>query len=661
MEILKRAQFQSLGKKFVSLPDHEILGALTANSPYEISELQRNAWVHQIRVLKELMEDFPEAYIFFEFQIPRMGKRVDVILILGGIVFVLEYKVGKGAYTNQDIIQTVDYALDLKNFHEGSHSRPIIPILVATGAPDHENHIKFHPDGVAEPLLANDKTLKGILNKVLEENPSEPLSGKAWVESIYKPTPTIIEAAKAFYRGHKVEEISRSDSGAINLTRTTAAVSKIIEDAKANNSKAIVFITGVPGSGKTLAGLNIANERMKSDEDEHAVFLSGNGPLVAVLREALALDEMDQQKDLPAKEKVTKKAAKQKAATFIQNIHHFRDDNLGTEKAPIERVVIFDEAQRAWDQRQTARFMKTKRGIADFDKSEPEFLLSVMDRHQNWCVIICLIGGGQEINVGEAGLTEWFAALEKGFKEWTVYCSDQIKGAEFSWGENLEEIIDNLNSERITDLHLDVSLRSFRAENVAGFVNSFLEIDVNEASEYFSQLKQYPVLLTRDLDVAKQWLKAKARGTESIGLVASSNANRLKSLGLNVKDQIDPTHWFLKPSDDVRSSSYLEDVGIEFLVQGLELDWTCVCWGADLRLINEGWSFHNFRGNKWVNVNDAFRRAYVLNSYRVLLTRARQGMIIFIPQGDSTDKTRIPDFYDETYQYLLSLGIPECP
>ncbi|HID91896.1 TPA: DUF2075 domain-containing protein, partial [Candidatus Peregrinibacteria bacterium] len=496
---------------------------------------------------------------------------------------------------------------------------------------------------------------KGCFSEI-EGSKIEP---RKWESSIYKPTPTIIEAAQALYKGHDVKEISRSDGGAINLSKTSDCIDNIIDYSKLNNKKSICFVTGVPGAGKTLAGLNIANQRMNIDENEHAVFLSGNGPLVDVLREALTRDEVQNAKNNG--NKITKKEAAIKANAFIQNIHHFRDDALVTNEAPTEKVVVFDEAQRAWTHKQATSFMKRKKSIEDFNMSEPEFLIDVMNRHDNWCTIVCLIGGGQEINTGEAGLEEWVNSLKNKFPEWGIYYSDLIvRNTNYLKDEKLQNWLES-NAIQKTNLHLAVSVRSFRSEKLSEFIHAILENDVLLANKIYSQdlINQYPMFITRNFEVAKKWLKEKARGNERVGVIASSGARRLKPFGIDIKSQIDPPVWFLNDKNDVRSSYFLEEVATEFDIQGLELDWTCVCWDSDLYIENNKWKFRKFKGTRWQNVNQDIQKSYLLNAYRVLLTRARQGMIIFVPEGDPEDKTRNPKIYDELYNYLESTGIRE--
>jgi hypothetical protein len=345
---------------------------------------------------------------------------------------------------------------------------------------------------------------------------------------------------------------------------------------------------------------------------------------------------------------------------FIQNIHHFRDDALEDQGTPAEHVVIFDESQRAWDLQQTASFMRRKKRIPNFSQSEPAFLISCMDRREDWAVIVCLVGGGQEINTGEAGIGAWVQAIEENFPAWHMYVSNRLADDEYSAGVVLEDIRHRPRTVFDDDLHLSVSMRSFRAENVSSFVKALLDCQATEASQALAGLVgRYPIMVTRDLPVAKRWLKSRARGTERVGLVASSKAQRLKPHAIDIRVDVNPVHWFLNDRDDTRSSYYLEDAATEFQVQGLELDWVCVTWDGDFRFTEAGWSFHDFRGKKWQNVNNAANRGYLKNAYRVLLTRARQGMVIFVPQGDHEDPTRSPEYYDSTYGYLTSLGIPE--
>ena len=642
---------------FLAEPTGSILGELVANHEFALEEQQRNSWVTQIELLKVLLKD-TACEVIFEYSIPRMGKRIDCVIISGATVFSVEFKIGAQSYENHAITQVTDYALDLKNFHEQSHKRNIIPILICTKAADQTPLLEFYSDGIAKTLLTNGQSLANIISLAQSQSAGCEIISNDWLCSIYKPTPTIIEAAQALYRGHNVEEISRSDSGAINLSKTAKAISEVINNSKRNGIKSICFLTGVPGAGKTLAGLNLANSWHNEEESEHAVFLSGNGPLVDVLREALARNEVETARENGEKKKKSSTISKAKA--FIQNIHHFRDDALESTKAPIERVVVFDEAQRAWTLKQTASFMKTKKGKIDFNQSEPEFLIGVMDRHSDWATIICLIGGGQEINTGEAGLHEWFSSLKRSYPNWNIHISGKITDFEYTQGTALYDESDIGRIHTHDDLHLSVSVRSFRSEKVAAFVKAVLDCDSETAKDLYSEVQSsYPIFITRDISCAKSWLRSKARGSERYGLLASSGAIRLKPFAINIKNSIDPINWFLNDDKDIRSSYFLEDVATEFDVQGLELDWTCVAWDADLRHNGTEWLRRSFRGAKWQVINDEDSKRYLKNAYRVLLTRARQGMVIFVPNGSSEDETRPHSFYDETFNYLRTLGVVE--
>ncbi len=566
---LQAAYYAAPLPTFLSDTADGILGQL-ARHAQEVTALQRYAWTQQIALLKSELGSFQGA-IALEFSIPRMGRRVDAVVIIAGLIFLLEFKVGDTDFTATARDQVLDYALDLKNFHAGSHDRHIVPIVVAPKAAAADNQLHWSTDRIADTLLCNGDNLGVVLAAVTQQTPKQhPLNYQAWASSGYRPTPTIIEAAQALYSGHHVEEITRSDASAKNLSETTACLAQIIEAAKAKRYKAICFVTGVPGAGKTLAGLNLVTRRTQAHGDEHAVFLSGNGPLVEVLREALARDEIAQLRD--AGQAASKAKAIQKVKAFIQNIHHFRDANLISATAPDEHVAVFDEAQRAWDKDHAAKFMAQKKGVSDFAMSEPEFLISVMDRHQDWCNIVCLVGGGQEINAGEAGLTEWFVALRDHFPKWKVYTSPQLSHPDYDWGHDLSAMLQKLNHRLLPDLHLAVSVRSFRAEKLSEFVGALIAGKAEAAQMLYRQIKaHYPIVLTRELAACKTWLHTRARGSERFGLVASSGASRLKPEGLNIREKIDAAYWFLNGKADVRSSYYLEDPATEFDIQGLSL------------------------------------------------------------------------------------------
>lgn len=655
-----RAWYASSVEAFRGTATEEILGTLARNSSFATLQTQRDAWVAQIEFLRERLRGLAGS-LFFEFSIPRMGRRIDVVLLTGGVVFVVEFKVGATTFDGAAIDQVWDYALDLKNFHEASHQLTIVPLLVATDAAERPVlQLTRDADGVVRPLKANRVSFRDTVDLAASRFAAEPIDAGQWAAASYRPTPTIIEAARALYAQHSVEEIARHDAGAENLRVTSQHLEELVVEARRERRKVICFVTGVPGAGKTLVGLNVATRRSDADTESPAVYLSGNGPLVAVLREALTRDEVARQQALGVRARKGKVAESVKA--FIQNVHHFRDEVLRDPTPPAEHVAIFDEAQRAWTLEQTASFMRRKKNIPDFGHSEPEFLLSSMDRHADWSVVVCLVGGGQEINTGEAGIDAWLQAVNAHFPDWRMHISSRLTDSEYAAGHALEAVRHRPNTQLDDCLHLAVSMRSFRAENVSTFVKAVLDRERRTATAALEQMAdRFPIVMTRDLDAARTWVRDRARGSERYGLVTSSKAYRLKPHAIDVRVNVNPVHWFLNGKDDTRSSYYLEDAATEFQVQGLELDWTCVTWDADLRLADpsatRGWSFHDFRGSRWTNVKNAQARRYLLNAYRVLLTRARQGMVIFIPPGDRRDATRSPEFYDGVYGYLRAVGV----
>jgi hypothetical protein len=643
---------------FLETPSDQVLGVLSRVSQFDDILDQRAAWLREVELLQAALDEF-EGWIYIEFDIPRLGSRIDAVLIAGAAVIPVEFKVGAREYTRADVEQAWDYALDLKNFHSASHAASVFPILVATEASLTDDDWKEpHADGTRPPLRTNASGLRRALLRARELAVGPNLDGEAWGMAAYRPTPTIIQAARALYAGHSVESISRSSAGAKNLSITSTRVEEIVDAARARDEKAIVFVTGVPGAGKTLVGLDVATRRKGTQDPTHATYLSGNGPLVAVLSEALTRDEVIRERRLGHKPR--KGAVAQRVKAFIQNVHHFRDEGLrDPTRPPPERVVIFDEAQRAWNLAKTADFMKRRKKRPDFAQSEPEFLLSCMDRHDGWSVVICLVGGGQEIHSGEAGIAAWLEALRARFSTWRVHVSDTLVDSEYDAEESLHDLERCARVVRDPDLHLTASMRSFRAESVSKFVKAVLDGEVAAARALSSEfMARYPLAVTRDLERARAWVRGHARGSERYGLVASSQAQRLKPHAIDVRVDVDPVHWFLDGADDTRSSYYLEDAATEFQVQGLELDWICMNWDADLRRSGGRWSHHAFRGDGWTNIRKSDRQRYLLNSYRVLLTRARQGMVIFVPTGEPRDPTRSPAFYDETYAYLVDVGVP---
>ena len=649
------AYYAATVEDFLKTSTEAVVGKLTLMDQFaQLEAEQRSAWQEEIDLLRAALQDLGGT-LFLEFDVPRLGSRIDAVLVSGSAVFPIEFKCGESRFTTDALNQSWDYGLDLKNFHAASHDADLFPVLVATAAKRGDSGWPApHADGVRPPRRAAPHELRSALLEGLATSTGAAIDADAWGRSPYRPTPTIVEAARALYSRHTVLAITRNDAGAKNLNVTSQAVEEIIERARSEHQKAILFVTGVPGAGKTLVGLDVATRR-RALGDARAVFLSGNQPLVSVLQEALTRDELRRQG--PG---VRKGAVRQLVKPFIQNVHHFRDEGVRNQDAPYDHVVIFDEAQRAWNREKTADFMKRRKKIPNFNKSESEFLVSYLDRHDEWAVVICLVGGGQEIHTGEAGIAAWLDSIRTAFPRWHTYVSSGLTDTEYAATDAIASLAEVAAVTSDSRLHLSTSMRSFRSEKVSALVKALLDCDKSSARSLVREvLVRYPIVATRDLARAKHWIRSQARGSEQSGLVASSQAQRLKPHAIDIRVSVDPVHWFLGERTDTRSSHFLEDAATEFQVQGLEVDWACVTWDADLRHRDGAWRHHAFRGDRWTNINKHDRQRYLLNAYRVLLTRARQGMAIFVPPGDDADPTRAPEYYDGTFRYLTDeLGLP---
>lgn len=702
-----RYLYSDVFSNFLRKDSETIFAELVDNYHGEIISTTKEAWKSEIALLKNVLVPWSSenAQIIFEYNIPRLGKRIDVVLLLRGLIFCLEFKVGQKTALQADVEQVMDYALDLKNFHLFSHDKKIIPILIPTQHQSSTTEFKpsVYDDGIYNPLITGEEGLQELIEKVLEHAgvSSQDENTENWLISPYSPTPTIIEAARTLYENHSVEDITRHEADKVSTDQTIDYILNVIENSKNKREKSICFVTGVPGAGKTLVGLDIAVKQTYKDgikdKENGAVYLSGNGPLVAVLKEALARDNWRKCKEKGEKKKLSD--SQREVSEFIQVIHNYRDNMLAKIKNPVENgiveidpakavkpdeetgfgevehVAIFDEAQRSWTQKRIADYLKrggtygNKLKVPNFPMSEAEFLIWSLDQRQDWAVIICLVGGGQEINTGEAGIAEWIEALNNKFKKWKVYISDKLTEPEYAEGRVTEKLKGNPNVNFSDKLHLAVSLRSFRAETLSNFIHSLLSFKAN-ATDLHQEIKKknYPILLTRDMDKARQWLRKRARGNEHTGILVTKVAARFKPLAVNVlaQEDINTVRWFLEDKTDIRSSNYLEDAATEIQVQGLELDYACVLWDADMRCENGVWTYHKFNGkDRWNPENNDENKKYMLNAYRVLLTRARQGLVICVPEGNSNktpegfpeDPTRLPEFYDGTYEYLKSLGL----
>ena len=707
MTHIQRCLYDDDIRTFIDREDKAVLGYLCERYHGDALTTTREAWQREIEVLQTVLLPWKESdgKIIFEYDIPRLGKRIDVVLLLQGIIFCLEFKVGETKLLQADIDQVLDYALDLKNFHHFSADKIIAPVLIPTKYQDSSNIIQAsaYDDGVLNPLIAGESRIASVIQKVLDKYPNETPVDKDWIISPYNPTPTIIEAARTLYESHSVEDITRHEADKVSTDATIAYILEVIQRSKANREKSICFVTGVPGAGKTLVGLDVAVKQTFQEfdtpvEDEGAVYLSGNGPLVAVLNEALARDNYNKNKGKKLSD------SRREVGKFIQIIHRYRDNMLAKIKLPIENgileidprkavelnesgygevehVAIFDEAQRSWTHKRLADYLKrggtygNKLKVVDFPMSEASFLIWSLDQRRDWATIVCLVGGGQEINTGEAGIAEWIRSLNERFPYWKVYISPKLTDAEYAEGQVNELLKDNPNVTYSESLHLGVSLRSFRAEKLSSFVHELLEINSDAKSIYEEIKDRYPIILTRDMEKAKRWLHENARGSERTGVLITKESARYKPLGIHVlpSGDVDTVHWFLEDTTDTRSSNYLEDAATEIQVQGLELDYTCVLWDADMQYKNGKWQYFRFNGQtEWKEITDDTeskqeRMKYMLNAYRVLLTRARSGMIICVPEGNPhktvngfwEDPTRKPEYYDGTYEYLKSLGLEE--
>jgi len=662
------AYYRATLREFLQDDPERVLGLVHRQSSRsgfsELKESQSKAWQEQLVILRsaaeKLLNHFKDAHewgILFEYPIPRRQKRVDVIILARDVILCLEFKTGEVKHKKSTIRQVEDYALDLRDFHEQSRGFPIVPIAIATKAKSFTGELPLTiADDVKHVVKACTDDLAERISWSVNSyaQGSSQIVPSVWDDSVYRPVPTIIQAAEALYAGHDVREIARSHADAKNLGVTTDRLVALTTEAKLTGSKILCIVTGVPGAGKTLAGLNVVHDpAVRQLTSDAGVFLSGNGPLVKIVSAAIARD---------SKRRKQPGGAERTVSTFIQNVHAFIKDAMPRSDAPVEHVVIFDEAQRAWDTEQCIKKI-------DRNESEPELILSIMDRHTDWAVIIALVGGGQEINTGEAGLAEWGRALKTRFGKWKVAVSPHVLGNTHS--DKMQQLFEDgdhagLSVAQETALHLDVSLRSFKAEAVSRWVDAVVDGDAQLARSILPECAGFALSFTRDLSTARSWLSAHTRGERRCGLLASSGALRLRADGIELTSGFRQGNknmfvdWFLNDLDDIRASNQLEVAATEYECQGLELDLSCVCWGADLQHEGlGGWTMRKLIGAKWNKLKQARSRRYLLNSYRVLLTRAREGMIIWVPRGDESDPTREPAGYEETAQFLRDCGLVE--
>lgn len=691
---------------FIAADPLAVAGEISHNYHGNALTTTRVAWEEEIDLLRQVLRPWVDepSQIIFEYDIPRLGKRIDVVLQLRGLLFCLEFKVGQRQALQADVEQVMDYALDLKNFHRFSRDSIIVPVLVPTEHATATSVLQasIYHDRIVNPLISGSGHLQSLIAQAVEcyGSPTPQPINPQWIISPYAPTPTIVEAACALYSSHSVEEITRHEADKAATDTTINFILQVIDRTRERSEKSICFVTGVPGAGKTLVGLDVAVKQSyrngELDKENGAVYLSGNGPLVAVLTEALARDNVRRHRAENQPKKMTD--ARREVSQFIQIIHRYRDNMLAKIKNPVENgeveidpekavamdtagygevehVAIFDEAQRSWTHKRIADYLRrggtygNKLKVPNFPMSEAEFLIWSLDQRRDWAVIVCLVGGGQEINTGEAGISEWIAALNNRFPHWNVYISNQLTAPEYAEGKVNQLLQCNTRVHFANQLHLAVSMRSFRAETLSAFVHSLLTFAPDAAALYADiSAKQYPVVLTRSIDKAREWLREQARGSQRTGVLVSKVAARFKPQAISVlpSDDDNAVHWFLEDKTDVRSSNYLEEAATEIQVQGLELDYVCVLWDADMRVGPNGWEYYKFHGNtKWIPECNPEVQRYMLNAYRVLLTRARQGVVICVPEGNHRltsegfpeDSTRLPQFYDPTFDYFRSIPI----
>ena len=651
---------------FLHTPTSELVQQLTrayeADRYKELMTAQFTAWREEIDSLKHAVEsedlasfDVHNWGIAMEFVIPRRMGRIDAVILAGDAVLALEFKTQTIDSSAADQIE--DYCLDLLYFHETSHNRTIYPIVVGrTGNPTSER--KSSPFRQLEPTKFVDVSELGqlIASVAARHRTGSQIPVHIWNSGQYRPVPTIVEAAIGMFAEMEVDDIAKADCDPINLTATVTTIRKLALESMQAKRKTVCFVTGVPGAGKTLAGLQVVHDRdLREISKSDSVFLTGNLPLVKVLRCALS-------RDAARRKKQGLRVSSRDPKTTIDTVLGYKRTHTRSDAPPHERIVVFDEAQRAWNAARTAEYLDESESFKGH--SEPELMMTILDRH-DWALLVALVGGGQEINKGEAGIGEWGKALESHFKHWHIAVPQQALDGDYGAGAKLfaSGVPRDLDLTICRDLHLDNPTRQFRGKTVARWAEALLRGDCDECQKVLQQNPDYPVYLTRNLDAAKRWLKDISKGSERYGCISSSEAKRIRADGLELPparaDGVE--HWFLAQKGDVRSSFQLEIAANEFQIQGLEIDWACVCWGGDFVWNNSEWRLSRFRGTVWQRIGQPDARAYLTNSYRVLLTRARQGMVFFVPPGDDSDITRLSAPFDATANFLSRCGAKSLP
>lgn len=658
----------------------DLVDAIHSSGNYDVNPEQTNAWHDEIALLKLQLKAprFQDWYIVLEYEIPRRRRRPDVVILSKTTIFVIEFKVGSTVYDSKSRRQIYDCALDLRDFHIESRDRTIVPILCSTNAAQssQDDPIGNAMGHQVEGLVT---THGGDLTDWLDRRNVQTgnaaagsINPEIWLNSPYRPTTTIIEAARELYERNKVSDITHSF--AHNLDDTMNLLTHEINLARTNSRHSIIFVTGVPGAGKTLVGLNAAHGKLTQGEDDIAtIFLSGNEPLIKVVTGALVRSATSKGNDRHVEQR--------HVTTLIQNVHQYLRSHLAGQEVlprkPYENVVIFDEGQRAWDARKVAKSERNRRSNNTpsippkwLNISEASLLFEVMEQKKDWATIIVLVGAGQEIYEGEAGLAEWGKTLQERPIAWRIVASPEaLKGGESVSGHRLflgNEPSADAEIQESDEAHLDVVVRSYRAQQWAEWVNALLDSRISRARDIFPDVREFPCVITRDLDSARFWLQVHRdrQNDDRTGLVATTADERLRAYGIErsnaFRKGFDFVKWFLEADSRTRSSNRLEVAASEFECQGLELDWVGLCWGGDLIPTEDrsDWKYRRFRRDQWQTVHQEREQAYTRNRYRVLLTRARKGMVIWVPSGEPGDSTRDPEEYDRVFTTLTAAGVP---
>jgi DUF2075 family protein len=588
-------------RSFLNLPnsvveaklEEHLVGLLGMNP----SGSQVEAWIEEIEILRTSFRDLAIAKtsildwsIVLEYELPlEGGRRPDVIVLGPKKIFVLEFKQDP-VLQRSSLDQVAAYARDLAEYHSKSHGVEVIPILIPTKLTD-RSEIRDVVRIVSPDMLAP------ILDKFAD---AEPIDLNDWLEGDYAPLPTLITAAKLIFNNERLPSIKRAESyGVANAVLRLKEIARLTEK---NSERSLVFVSGVPGAGKTLVGLQFVYD--ESDQESQAIFLSGNGPLVEVLRDAL------------------------KSKAFVSDLHAFIKSYGTTSKIPKQHIIVFDEAQRAWD----SSHMMLKKAIP---YSEPELLVNIGEKISGWASLVGLIGHGQEIHTGEeAGIMGWADALDSihAKSDWKVYAPPRFANS-----------FPNENVQTFAELDLDRTLRSKQAEQLHSWVQNLLDGDLSNASKFAQQIwfQNFPIFITRDLEKAKSYVTTRFAGesTKRYGILASSKDRVLPEYGIKNGFQdtklVKNAKWYNEDLGTKGSCCNMEEVVTEFGCQGLELDMAIVAWGNDFLWTGDEWEMRKMRTR--IPQNDPHQLR--MNSYRVLLTRSREGVIIFIPPKPEFDKT----------------------